>query len=288
MLNVMKAKKISLLLHPDKIVLRRISKALGDNLMISCLAREIKRTYPRKKVIVETEYPDLFFANPNVDVVLKGKRLPFYVKAKYRLSPDTETHILDQMIRALPFPVSGCERKLDYFEPEDLDLHVLEKLPPDYVVVCPVGKRKFAANRKEWGFDNFQQLVHLLADIPVVQIGSPSDPLLHGVIDFRSVGFPIQICAAVIRHSLTGIFTEGGFMHLANAVGKPAVIVYGGALRPESTGYDLNVNLSQEVDCGPCFTSHRPLTECPTMKCMRPISPELVARSVMNLIHHSL
>lgn len=280
----MKAKKLALLLHPDKIVLRRISKALGDNLMLSFLAREIKRAYPRKKVIIETEYPDLFLGNPHVDWVIKGKKLPFYIKNEYRLGPDTGTHILDQMIQSLPFPVLHWDRKLDYFESNSQGLHVLDMLPSNYVVMCPVGKRKFAANRKEWGFDNFQKLVQLLADVPVVQLGSPSDPLLKGVIDFRSLGFPIQVCSAVIKNSLAGIFTEGGFMHLANAVGKPSVIIYGGSLRPECTGYDLNINISQKVDCSPCFTSDRPMTICPTMKCMTPISPELILKNVLNLI----
>ncbi len=123
-----------------------------------------------------------------------------------------------------------------------------------------------------------------MKDIPVVQIGSPSDPLLEGVADFRSIGFPIRICASIIKNALTGVFLEGGLMHLSNALNKPSIIIFGGALRPEITGYDLHTNISVKLDCGPCFTSDKPMGECPTMKCMQSITPELIFEHLKTII----
>jgi len=279
--------KFLFLLHPNKIILRRISKGLGDNLMLSFLAREIKNIYPSKKVIIETERPELFYNNPNVDWVIKGKKLPFYKKPKYHIGSSTEKHILDQMAKAIHISLDRWERKLDFFTTFDDKSDVLNLLPKKYIVLCPVGKQTFASNRKEWGLNNFQKLVDLLPDISVVQVGDPSDPLLKDVIDFRTLGFPIRTCAAIIRRSLTGVFLEGGFMHLADAVNKPSVIIYGGALRPAITGYDIHINLATKLECSPCFTSDSPMEACPTMECMKQISPELVVEKIRELVHRS-
>jgi len=180
------------------------------------------------------------------------------------------------MANALPFKLKRWDKKLDYFE-KNINLHdVIKHLPERYIVVCPVGKQTFAANRKEWGFENFQYLVNLIKDIPIVQIGSPRDPLLKGVIDLRAIAFPIRTCATVIKKSLTGVFLEGGLMHLANAVGKPSIIIFGGALMPETTGYDCHINIATTIECGPCFTSDRRVSTCSHMNCMKPITPKFV------------
>lgn len=283
----MNLSKFFFLLHPNKIILRRTSKALGDNLMLSFLAREIKNAHPSKKVIIETEWPELFYNNPNVDWVIKGKKLPFYIKPKYHIGVSAKKHILDQMAKAIHLGPDRWERKLDFFMTSDDKSDVLNLLPKKYVVVCPIGKQAFAANRKEWGPESFQKVVDLLTDIPVVQIGLPSDPLLGGVSDFRTLGYPIRTCAAIIKKSLAGGFLEGGFMHLANAVNKPSVIIYGGALCPHITGYDIHINLDTKVECGPCFTSDSPMEACPTMECMKQISPELVVEKIRELVHRS-
>jgi ADP-heptose:LPS heptosyltransferase len=46
---------------------------------------------------------------------------------------------------------------------------------------------------------------------------------------------------------------EGGLMHTANAVGVPAVIVWGGLTLPEFAGYhELHAIVHRRVECAPC------------------------------------
>ena len=72
-------------------------------------------------------------------------------------------------------------------------------------------------------------------------------------------------------------------MHVAAAVKKPSVILYGGAVSPEVSGYDLHQNISHIPECGPCFTSHSPMTRCETMICMKAIEVEQVAEAARKL-----
>ena len=65
-------------------------------------------------------------------------------------------------------------------------------------------------------------------------------------------------------------------MHLAKAVGRRAVIIYGGFIKPEISGYHENLNIYVPVDCSPCFHSDYSHDECETMECMKAITPRTV------------
>jgi ADP-heptose:LPS heptosyltransferase len=260
--------------RPGTVVLRRCSRGLGDNLMLSLLAREIKRVYPSRRVVVETEYPDLFRNNPNVDLVLCGKVAPFYVKPKYVLDRTTRTHILDQLVAALGLPLEGWEKRLDLFLEERRFRDVEAELPADFIVICSQGKGTFAANRKEWGVDRFQELIDSMPGETFVQIGLGSDVALRGAVDLR--GRDVLTSAFALKRARTAVFTEGGWGHVASAVGARAVVLLGGIIDPAAIAYPTNLTVVCQPGCGPCFTSGEAMEACPTMECMKRISPAFV------------
>jgi ADP-heptose:LPS heptosyltransferase len=274
-------KYLPLLLKKDKIILRRISSALGDNLFLSFLAREIKSVSPQTVVAVETRWPELFAENPFIDVVLSEKVAIRYRKIRYVIERRTADHILDQMIRQLPFPIKKWDRTLDLYFGENEFSRLRLRLPENYIVLNPQGKQSHSANRKEWGQDNFQAVRDLLPDYEFVQIGPRDTPLLENTFDFRATG--IRESAFIIGRALTGVFLEGGLMHVANAVDRPCVIVYGGAVLPVVTGYEMHVNIFSRPCCSPCVTSHEKMNDCGPMICMQQIRPELVAEAVKQL-----
>jgi ADP-heptose:LPS heptosyltransferase len=265
--------------HPRALTLRRASRGLGDNLLLSCLAREVKRADPGRRVLVETAWPDLFRNNPNVDAVFTRKVSPRYLKIRYRVGPGTREHLIDQMVRQLPVPVTAWERTVDLFLPPHA---AVPGLPSRFIAVNPAGKRGHAANRKEWGVENFAALRARLAHVPFVQVGDPAAPLLPDTADHR--GRPVLESAYIISRSATGVFLEGGMMHLAEAVRKPSVIVYGGMIRPEVSGYDRHENIATAPECGPCFTSYAAMAECDSMICMKEISVERVIQAVSRVL----
>jgi ADP-heptose:LPS heptosyltransferase len=268
--------------HPRSITLRRSSRGLGDNLLLTCLAREIKRADPGRRVLVETAWPDLFLHNPHVDAVFTRKVSPRYLKIRYRVDPGTREHLIDQMIRQIPFPVASWERTVDLYLPPDALAAKVPDLPPRFIAVNPAGKGGHSANRKEWGIENFAALRARLAGTAFVQIGDRSTPLLPGTVDHR--GRPVLESAYIISRSLTGVFLEGGMMHLADGVRKPSVIVYGGMIRPEVSGYPRHENVFTTPECGPCFTSDTAMTACDSMICMKEIGVDRVLDAVNRIL----
>jgi ADP-heptose:LPS heptosyltransferase len=261
------------LLQPKTIFLRRTSNSLGDNLVMSSILPDLRMKYPDRKIIVETPWKELFWNNPYADWVTDKhfKTTSRHIKPKYHVDGTTTVSVFEQTARYAG-KSRGAAPQIYLSEQEIADAR--RRFPADYITICPVGLQDFFANRKEWGIARFQRLRDLLSEYRFVQIGLPTDPLLDGVIDFRRVG--VRENAAAIRNSLFFIGLEGGLMHLAKAVGKRAVIIYGGLLKPEITGYAGNLNVYNAVACSPCFHSDYRHEPCKSMECMEGIRPEAV------------
>jgi len=262
------------LFYPKSIFVRWISHALGDNLLLSVILPELRKKYPDRKIIVETKFPELFLHNPYADWVtdkhLKTTRK--FIKPKYRIYEDTTKSIYEQMLAYVSEEKKGYPAI--FLTGQEISKHKSNK---KYFVVAPIGKISFSANRKEWGFEKFQALVNMIkkkTEYSVVQIGSANDKLLEGVTDKR--GLPIRESASVIKNSAGFIGLEGGLMHLAKAVNKDSVIIYGGFINPEISQYENNLNIVNLIECSPCFTSEKPLTYCDSMKCMNEITVDYV------------
>lgn len=265
------------LLRPRTKFVRRISNALGDNLLLSALLPAIREKWPGYKIIVETPKPEIFWNNPHVDwVTIKHiKTTKHHIKPKYRIFNGSEPHFIAQM-RAY-IGLKGTSPPQLFLTPDEIR-SIQKRFEFPYIAISPVGKTSFSANRKEWGFENFKKLIRLFKDYRFIQIGLPKDPLLPNAVDAR--GFLIRETAAVIFNATLFIGLEGGLMHLAKAIGTPSAIIYGGYIRPETSGYSDNLNIYTATCCSPCHRSEKALPECPMMICMQPIHPEDVSEQI--------
>lgn len=108
------------------------------------------------------------------------------------------------------------------------------------LLIEPTIKRKASPN-KDWGWARWQSLVNLRPDWPWVQAGPPDAPILKGVRHLVTDSFLAG--AAVLSGCYAAVLPEGGLHHAAAAVGVPAVVIYGGFIAPEHTGYALHRNL---------------------------------------------
>ena len=261
------------LLNPNSIFLRRTSHSLGDNLLITVVLPKLREKFPAKKIIVETEWKELFYNNPYPTWVTEKhftttKR---HFRTTYKIDETSNISLYKQLLNSVN--LEGIESpKLFLSETEIQNAKI--KFPFNYIVTCPVGVQTFSANRKEWGFDNFQQLRKLLSTFEFIQIGAENDPLLENVHDAR--GLDIRKSAAILNNSLFFIGLEGGLMHVAKSVEKKAAIIYGGMIDPKISGYDNFINIYNKTYCSPCFNSHKKHTICDSMICMKEITPEYV------------
>ncbi len=266
------------LFYPKSIFVRWISHALGDNLLLSVILPELRNKYPKRKIIVETKFPKLFLNNPYVDWVTDKhlKTTSKFIKPKYRIFENSTKSIYQQMLEYISDKKEGYPEL--FLTQEEVEKH---KKKFKYFTITPSGKQAFSANRKEWGLEKFQGLVNLIkenSEYQIIQIGASDDKLLEGVIDKR--GTAIRESASVIKNSDAFIGLEGGLMHMARAVDKDSVIIYGGFINPKVSQYDNNLNIINLVECSPCFTSEEPLTYCESMQCMNEISSDSVYEKI--------
>ena len=122
----------------------------------------------------------------------------------------------------------------------------------DYILIEPnVPWHKSVAVNKDWGLAKYQAVVDRLrqAGHDVVQCDYGRDRL-QGV---RTVHTPTfrHALAAMARAKLA-VLPEGGLHHAAAALDVRAIVLFGGFIPPQVTGYSMHVNLTggSEEACG--------------------------------------
>lgn len=117
----------------------------------------------------------------------------------------------------------------------------------DYVVIEPHIKPKASPN-KDWGFFHYQQVVAALPGVRFVQCDYGL-PILDGVDTVKTPTF--RDALRLIRDAGGLVSPEGGMHHAAAALGVPAVVLFGGFLSPDVTGYEGHANLAAlDAGCG--------------------------------------
>ena len=149
----------------------------------------------------------------------------------------------------------------------------------NFIFIEPHVKGSFSAKNKDWGFSNYQQVVNQV-DAQFVQ-PSYGAPLLKGVKPIKTSHFLEG--AALLSISNTALMSEGGLMHAAAAVNTASVVIYGGFVSPDNTGYEIHKNFY--VGGQPCG-SLEPCKHCEAA--MKKISPRIVAKKLKKLFQASV
>lgn len=92
---------------------------------------------------------------------------------------------------------------------------------------------------KAWVPDRWVQLAATRSDF--LQVGPASAPRLRGVQFARTDTFRLACAVMSVARAFVG--TEGGLHHAAAALGVPAVVLFGGFISPDITGYPMHHNL---------------------------------------------
>jgi len=119
------------------------------------------------------------------------------------------------------------------------------------VIVEPNTKALPFSRNKEWPLGRWQEVVKRL-DLPWVQLGSSESRSLAGVRRVMTPTFT-EALGWLYNASLI-VTTDGAFHHAAAALGKPAVVLWGGLAPPQILGYDTHTNLCHATSwCGSNF-----------------------------------
>ena len=127
-------------------------------------------------------------------------------------------------------------------EPGELFLSKQEQAKgiPGAVIIEPHTKDAAMSKNKAWPWERWQELVNSLP-LPWVQLGPHSARSLDGVTrhvtkEFRdSLGY-LAKCSLLVT-------TDGALHHAAAALGKPAIVLWGGLVPPQILGYDIHKNI---------------------------------------------
>jgi hypothetical protein len=129
---------------------------------------------------------------------------------------------------------------------------------------------------RNWGAEKWRALVEELSDLPLLELYETSP---SGIVPNVAYTPNIRVAASIVAHCAGVVTHEGGMHHLAAAMRKYAVVIFGGFVGPENTGYDFHINLTGGAQaCG----SRLPCEHC--LEAMRSISVSEVARSVRRIL----
>lgn len=162
-----------------------------------------------------------------------------------------------------------------YFQPDELAL--ARRHSPD--VVIEPNLKGAASPNKDWGLDRWTKLISLMraAGITPTQLGRLGTRSAPGAKMIETTNF--RRACAVLARARAAVLSEGGLHHGAAVVGVRSVVIYGGYISPQQTGYDLHVNL---------FTGGSPCGwRVPCRHCkdaMAKITPEEVMERLMGIL----
>ena len=245
---------------------------VGDHLMLTTVARELKR-HGGRYVFIVSEYPDLFLGNRDFDgVAAPGSRRAWAfmklagdrtIAPTYLINHNPLTEVPRPAARARPglHVPDGRDRRADRPAALRHPGGAGARLGAPYrgcIAIQSSGlSGKWLLLNKQWFPERFAEVAaHLIKSHPVVQIGSPSDPPSPA---------PTTSAAAPRSGSSRRCWPTAACTSASRACpctwpapfNCPSVIVYGGRLRPDQIGYVCNESLYNAVECAPCWLDTR-------------------------------
>lgn len=253
---------------------------LGDDLMITGEVRELVKKNPNIKVAAKLDkrqnrWSEVFVNNPHMatpDYIKSGKPIHWLsprAGRRYMSDENTEKRIWTDV-----GPTVGQL----FFTPQEEAYASKERqnFGSDAVFIEPNLKPQATTN-KDWGWHNWEQLIKLLPNINWVQLAKKDYRHLPGVKVISPPSY--RSAAALIKYSALCVLPEGGLHHAAAAVGRRAIVLFGGYISPVQTGYHNHVNLftggtpcGMKIPCAHCKMS------------MEAIRPSLVADWITSLL----
>jgi hypothetical protein len=258
---------------PD--IMLQFTDCLGDELLLSIVAQELKKRNIKKKIWQVSAADELLFNNPAYDNVfsmdywylrhsnlLNGRRCKIdgyvdTIKSKEHYVPPQE-HIVAVLCRKVGIRGEIALVPRVFLTQEEIESGYFAK---GAVVVSYPGTDSYAhmKNNKLWDIAKFQEVIGSISSgeldgtkYSMIQIGNPNDPLFQGVLDLRGKT-SLRQSASILHNCKFYLGFVGFLMHLARSVDRRSVILYGGFEHSWQSGYICNENINSMIDCAPCW-----------------------------------
>ena len=293
MKNIIKYISTTILKPLNIFIIYRFGKAIGDQVCMSAVAKELNEQ-KGFKVVVFSSYPEIFYNNPYVFKNIDIRKYPNFIKKiisralstskgtriEYFCFPIKDGRGLEDFMRESKAKISLIKAhslhfkiKLDlkdakpqifFTEREIKEFNKKFEFLKDFAIIQPVGKTTYTPN-KEWGFEKYQEVVNKTKDkINWVQVGLENEKLLENVVDLRGKTKSLRELAFVISKANFVLANEGLLNHLSASVETKSFVVFSGFSQVELAKYDTTVPIvkNSQVECAPCWL----LKKCPKEK----------------------
>jgi len=258
--------------------------ALGDVLLCTPALREFKQQNPNIKIHFFTHYEDLVRGLPYIDSVSPYDQRPWdSIEFSYENSIPPIRHIAkifgDQLNINVANTVPDCI--VPQKETDEIYSKFAALPRPWFVVSRKAGP--WTPN-KDWPDSHWDELVSRLLKLgSVFEVGNSS--MLTELAGFNYVNLTgctnVLEMVALIAMSNIYLGPISGPVHIASATKVPSVVIYGGYELASCSGYPMNINLTNELNCAPCWLR----TPCPIdKKCLSEISSDRVFDAVLTIL----
>ena len=203
--------------------------------------------------------------NPNETAVVintLGKRIPSKLNSiAWGIQNDENmpaTHTIINCSGRRPYINNVSNGRIIYNDYSPIPARLnLNKLPRDpslkskkYLIIEPT--IKFNGNEnKQWGFIKYQEVVNKLKHITFIQLLSGNGGKMLDNVMRINTRESLHKAIGILNNSLGYVGNEGGTHHLMAALNKWALVMFGGYIHPEQTGYSFHTNLKRgDKPCG--------------------------------------
>jgi len=282
------------------LVIFRYGRSIGDQLCISSLTNSIKRKNARFKIILIVSYPELFYNNKDIFLLLKFKKnkISYYFfrllnkikgssikefRSKYIEEGDF-TYLQNikgqHIIKAM-----SCEF-MDIINDSEIEVQnkfILNKseqkraktkfvVPAQYALVQSQGK-SYYSTLKQWDLNKLQKVINDLPNIKWIQIGLENEFKFKNVIDLRSktslreLGYLFSQASFLLTH-------EGFYSHFSSCFNLKTFIIHPGISMINNLKYKNTIHIQKidNLECYPCYLKNNCTKE--KQICMENITSE--------------
>ena len=274
---------------------------LGDELLLTAVARELIKRRGTLRIWQVANAPDLFVHNGDFTRVFDKSHWQLgYAPSLRRLRVPAQSvtlrsdgtgdvppseHLIASLCRK-----AGIRGRIDlrpYFHLTDIERTAGRHAAFQVVVQCVgEGSHGHVMRNKLWDANRFQRVVDALRSTypgaTIIQLGDGKHPLMRGTLDLRAKT-SLRESASILGASSCFIGTVGFLMHLARAVECRSVIIYGGREHAWQSGYPCNENLQSSAPCAPCWLYHK----CEYQhRCMKEIEVDHVVAATARILEN--
>lgn len=176
--------------------------------------------------------------------------------------------------------------------------YILDNRVKDGIVVHVGASDSIHMQKKKWPLSKWIELLQILSpQYPIVFVGGANESkdidFIVGQLDVQNVirydgKLTLAQTASVIMKGKMMISTDSGLMHMAAALKKPLVAIFGPTLLSKNSAWGYNIENSHvysKLACAPCYAEPRKLFECPDAICMKDIASSSVLQTVLKTLN---